>query len=376
MKAFSIRARLVLCILIAAAAAHAQVPAEADFTLNDYRFTTGETLESVRIHYATLGTPSRDDHGVVRNAVLILHGTGGSGQQFLTPNFAGVLFGPGQLLDARRYFIILPDNIGHGKSSKPSDGLRMQFPHYTYDDMTDLQYRLVTEGLHVDHLFLVMGTSMGGMHTWMWGESHPQFMDGLVPLASLPRQIAGRNRIWRKMILDDIRNDPEWKGGNYTAQPRGLAAAIHMLLIAGSSPLQWQKTAPTRDEADRWLEEQVKRRVETTDANDTLYYVDASRTYDPSPSLEKITRPLLAINSADDFVNPPELSIMETLIKRVPKGRYVLLPTTPDTRGHGTHSYPAVWQRFLKKFMETLRARRALAFLLRQPFLPRILWRR
>ena len=329
-------------------------PVSGDSTIRDFRFTSGETLPELKIHYRTIGTPRRDAKGAVRNAVLLLHGTTGSGRAFLSENFAGVLFGPGQLLDAARYYLVLPDGIGHGDSSKPSDGLHARFPRYTYDDMVEAQYRLLTEGLKVDHLRLVMGTSMGGMHAWVWGERHPGFMDGLVPLACVPAQIAGRNRMLRKMVIDDIRADPEWKNGDYTAQPRGLAAAVQVLLFMISSPLQWQKAAPTRDDADRFLAEQMRSRGARADANDFLYAFEASRDYDPSPELEKITAPVLAINSADDVVNPPELGLMEKLMPRVKRGRYILIPTGPETRGHGTHSWPAVWQDHLKKFLAEL----------------------
>lgn len=329
-------------------------PVSEDFTIRDFRFASGEILPELKLHYRTIGLPRRDAAGVTRNAVLILHGTGGSGRQFLSKNFADVLFGRGQLLDATRYSIVLPDGIGHGQSSKPSDGLRARFPRYTYEDMVAAQYRLVTEGLKINHLFLVMGTSMGGMHTWMWGERYPDFMDGLVPLASVPTQIAGRNRMMRKMIMDSIRTDPEWKNGEYTRQPRGLAAAIQILLMMVSSPLQWHKSAPSRDEADRFLAEQMRTRLEGVDANDLLYQFEASRDYDPSGELERITAPLLAINSADDLVNPPELGLMEKLIRRVKRGRYVLLPITEETRGHGTHSFPSIWQPHLKAFLARL----------------------
>ncbi len=329
-------------------------PVSGDSTIRDFRFTSGETLPELKIHYRTIGTPRRDAKGAVRNAVLLLHGTTGSGRAFLSENFAGVLFGPGQLLDAARYYLILPDGIGHGDSSKPSDGLHARFPRYTYDDMVEAQYWLLREGLKVDHLRLVMGTSMGGMHAWVWGERHPGFMDGLVPLACVPAQIAGRNRMLRKMVIDDIREDPEWKNGDYAAQPRGLAAAVQVLLFMISSPLRWQKAAPTRDDADRFLAEQMRSRGARADANDFLYAFEASRDYDPSPELEKITAPVLAINSADDVVNPPELGLMEKLMPRVKRGRYVLIPTGPDTRGHGTHSWPAVWQDHLKKFLADL----------------------
>ena len=326
-------------------AAPIPTPAEGDFVLRDFAFDSGERLPELRIHYQTLGTPHRGTNGHVDNAVLVLHGTGGTGKQFLTPNFAGVLFGPGQLLDTSRYFVVMPDGIGHGGSSKPSNGLRMRFPHYGYPDMIRAQHRLLTEGLKVDHLRLVIGTSMGGMHTWLWGETQPDFMDALMPLASLPTQIAGRNRMMRRTAMDSIRSDPEWKNGDYESQPKaGLTGAIYTLLYMGSSPLQWQKNAPTRDAADRYFDEQVQARLKTMDANDTLYHFDASRDYDPGPALETIRAPLVAINSADDEVNPPELGILEREIRRVPHGRMVLLPITDQTRGHGTHSWPAIWQ--------------------------------
>ncbi len=351
---------LALALLFSALSAFAaDYPAavEKDFIVRDFRFGSGDVLPEVRIHYATIGTPRRDSKGVVRNAVLVLHGTGGSLHQFLNERYAGVLFAQGGLLDATRYFIVIPDNVGHGKSSKPSDGLHARFPKYDYDDMIELQHRLLVDGLGVSHLFLVTGTSMGGMHTWMWGERWPEAMDALLPLASVPTAIAGRNRVWRRAIIDDIRNDSEWNGGEYKQQPRGLVSAIHMLLMATSAPLAWQKSMPTRDAADQWLEEQVAARLKTTDANDLLYAIEASRNYDPSPQLEKISAPLLAINSADDFVNPPELGLLETLIKRVRLGRFVLLPITEATRGHGTHTLPAVWGAHLRQFLSELPAR-------------------
>jgi homoserine O-acetyltransferase len=337
------------------AQAQALQPVAGDFLIKDFRFTTGETLPELKIHYQTLGAPRRENGRVV-NAVLILHGTGGTGRAFLSQNFAGVLFGPGQLLDAQKYFIILPDAVGHGGSSKPSDGLRAHFPRYTYADMIEAQHRLLTEHLHVDHLFLVMGTSMGGMHTWMWGEAYPSFMDGLVPLASVPTEIAGRNRMIRKMVSDDIRGDPGWNNGDYTVQPHGLRAATQILLFMVSSPLQWQKAAPTRDAADKFLDDQMRSRMAGVDANDMLYQFEASREYDPSKALEQITAPVLAINSADDQVNPPELGLMEKLIVRVPRGKFVLIPTSDQTRGHGTHSYPAIWQSYLAAFIKEIQA--------------------
>ncbi len=327
-------------------------PVQGDFVVNDFTFTTGETLPQLKLHYMTIGTPQRDAKGVVRNAVLIMHGTGGTGRQFLAPYFADVLFGPGQLLDATRYYIILPDGIGHGGSSKPSDGLHAKFPRYTYADMITAQYRLITEHLKVNHLRLVTGTSMGGMHTWMWGERYPDFMDALMPLASLPTQIAGRNRMFRKMVSDDIRLDPDWNNGEYTKQPeRGLRGAIQVLLFMTSSPLQWQKAYPTREAADKFLEDTMRSRLASTDANDMLYQFEASREYDPSPDLERITAPLVAINSADDQVNPPELGLMEALIKRVPRGRLGLSPISAQPRGPGTHSDPAIWQQHLRELL-------------------------
>jgi len=327
--------------------------AEGDFVVKNFQFRSGESLPELRLHYTTLGKPARDAQGRVSNAVLILHGTGGTGHQFLSPIFAGELFGPGQLLDATRYYIVLPDGIGHGKSSKPSDGLHAHFPQYDYDDMVAAQHRLLTEGLGVNHLRLVMGTSMGCMHSFVWGETFPSFMDALMPLACLPIQIAGRNRIWRKMVMDAIRNDPEWKSGEYSAEPQqALRTALDLLLIAGSAPLYVQKTYPTRDAADEGLEDYFKARSAALDANDLLYAVNASRNYDPSPQLEKITAPAMYINSADDFINPPELGIAEREIKRVKNGRFVLLPITDETRGHGTHTRAAVWKQYLDELLE------------------------
>ncbi len=348
-------AAVVLLTAVTASGAFAQsFPAavEGDFVARNYRFESGETLPEVKLHYRTVGTPRKDAGGVVRNGVLILHGTGGSGRGFLTEGYAGRLFGKGQLLDAEKYFIILPDNVGHGGSSKPSDGLRMKFPKYRYTDMVKLQHRLVTEGLGLSQLRLVMGTSMGAMHAWMWGYMYPEFADGLVPLASNPVEIAGRNRIWRKALVDAIVNDPEWNGGNYTTQPRGMASAIGFLLMATSVPLEWQRQFSTAEAADKFLASQVAARMKSSDANDMIYYFRASEDYNPAPHLDRITRPLLAINSADDFVNPPELPLMQNLITRVKRGRFVLIPISDDTRGHGTHSLPQIWAKELEKFLK------------------------
>jgi homoserine O-acetyltransferase/O-succinyltransferase len=329
-------------------------PNQGDFLINDFRFESGETLPLLKIHYRTLGKPVSDSSGIVRNAVLILHGTGGAGTQFLSQVFAGGLFGPGQPLDIEQCYIILPDGIGHGDSSKPSNGLRMKFPHYNYNDMVTAQYRLLTEKLKVNHLRLVMGTSMGGMHTWVWAEKYPDFMDAAMPLASLPVQIAGRNRMIRRMVMDSIRNDPEWKGGDYESQPvRGLTGAIYALSIMSGSPLLSQKQAPTRDQADKFLDNYVKTQVASRDANNLLYQFDASRDYDPSPLLETIKAPLFAVNSADDQVNPPELGILEREIKRVKKGRAVVLPISERTQGHGSHSVPSLWKEYLESLLQS-----------------------
>ena len=349
----------LLALVLSAAGARAQTPypapVDADFLVTDFTFLSGESLPKFKLHYRTIGAPRKDADGVVRNGVLILHGTGGSGRQFVSDAYAGRLFGKGQLLDAERYFIILPDNIGHGDSSKPSDGLRMKFPHYGYTDMVRLQHLLVTQGLGLTHLHLVTGTSMGGMHTWLWGYMYPDFMDALAPLASNPVEIAGRNRVWRKLLVDAIVTDPTWKNGEYTEQPRGLASAIGFLMMATSVPLQWQKQYPTAKAADAWLAGQIASRTKSSDANDMLYYFRASEDYDPSPHLSKITAPLLAINSADDFVNPPELPMMEALIKQVKHGRFVLIPISDQTRGHGTHTLPAVWGDYLGAFLREVR---------------------
>jgi len=350
---------LVLAVSMLAAAslrASCQSPAPAgrDFVIRNFKFANGETLLELRLHYITLGTLRKDAGGRATNAVLILHGTTGAGTQFLSANFAGVLYGAGQTLDTTRYFIVLPDGIGHGKSSKPSDGMHARFPHYTYDDMVDAQHRLLTEALGVDHLRLVMGTSMGGMHTWVWGERYPEFMDALVPLASAPTQIAGRNRMMRTMIMDAIRDDPDYHGGDYTTPPRGLRTSLGMLFMMTSSPLTQHRTSPTRDAADKQIRDYIDSRMRTMDANDVLYAFNASRDYDPSTQLEKIRAPLLAINSADDVVNPPELGLMERLMPRVSHGRYVLIPTSEATRGHGTHTQAAVWREQFTEFLGEL----------------------
>ena len=333
-------------------AADYPAPTEGDHVLRDFKFTSGETLPELKIHYRTIGKPVRDEKGVVRNAVLITHGTTGSGAQFIRPEFAGELFGAGQPLDATKFYIVLPDGIGHGKSSKPSDGMHAKFPRYGYVDMVEAQFRLLTEGLGVDHARLVMGTSMGGMHTWVWASAHPEFMDALLPLASLPTQISGRNRAWRRMIIDAIRNDPEWRGGDYSAQPQSLRTAAQMLWLMSSNPVLRQKDAPTLAKTDEVFDKFVTDYLKTGDANDMLYALEASRDYDPGPGLEKIRAPLVAINFADDLINPPELGILEREIKRVPKGRAVTLPLSDKTRGHGSHTIAALWKGELEALLK------------------------
>jgi homoserine O-acetyltransferase len=332
-------------------------PAEADYIARDFRFADGSTLPELRIHYRTIGTLRRDAAGHADNAVLIMHGTGGSGASLVdsptgTTLFAAELFGPGQPLDARKFFIIVPDGLGHGKSSKPSDGLHARFPRYGYHDMVQAEYRLVTEGLHVDHLRLVMGTSMGGMHAWMWGEEHPEFMDALMPLASLPVQIGGRNRMWRKVAIDAIRLDPQWNGGDYAAQPAGLRVAAEMLVLMSSNSLLRQAAAPTRAESDALLDKSVAAYAAAMDANDLAYALDASYDYDPAPGLGRIRAPLLAINSADDLINPPELGILEAGVKQVAKGRAIVLPISADTVGHGSHTKAVLWKHYLAELLE------------------------
>ncbi len=326
-------------------------PTEGDHTIRDFKFASGETLPGLRLHYRMLGKPEKDAQGKTTNAVLIMHGTTGSGAQFIRPEFAGELFGRDQPLDAAKFFIVLPDGIGHGKSSKPSDGMHAKFPRYGYIDMIEAQYRLLTEGLGVNHARLVMGTSMGGMHTWLWGELHPDFMDALMPLASLPTQISGRNRAWRRIIIDSIRNDPAWNGGEYKTQPPSLRTAAEILWFMSSNPVLRQKEAPTLAKADEVLDKFVEGIVKTDDANDVLYALEASRDYDPGPNLEKILAPLLAINSADDLINPPEQGILEREIKRVPRGRAIVIPLSDKTRGHGSHTIASLWKAELVKLL-------------------------
>ena len=352
--------RLIVLILATVAAAGAQSTAtrtqwpvkDGTYLIKNFRFGTGESLPELKLHYLTLGEPHRDAAGHTTNAVLLLHGTGGNAHSLLNPVFSEVLFGPGQPLDINRYYIIFPDDIGHGESSKPSDGLHMHFPQYDYDDMVASQHTMLVDGLHVDHLRLILGTSMGCMQSFVWGETYPQFSDALTPLACLPVEIAGRNRMWRYMAMQMIRDDPAWKNGEYTTAPvEGLRAADDLLIIAGSAPLQMQKNFPTRALAEAYVNKTLESRVPDTDANNFLYYFNASRNYNPEPKLGTITAPVLWINSADDFINPPELGIAEKLATRMPHAKFILIPISDATRGHGTHTNAAVWKDYLVEFL-------------------------
>jgi homoserine O-acetyltransferase len=344
--------------LVVASWAGAQTPSpwptqDGTFTIPDFRFGTGETLPQLRLHYLTLGKRHTDRNGHTDNAVLLLHGTGGDAHSLLNPIFSDVLFGPGQPLDITKYFLILPDDIGHGSSSKPSDGLHAHFPQYDYDDMVRSQHAMLLEGLKVDHLRLILGTSMGCMQTFVWGETYPGFSEALAPFACLPTAIAGRNRMMRYMAIQAIKQDPQWLDGEYPSEPtQGLRTANEMIFIMGSSPLLLQKRAPTRAAAEAYVDDYLKRVMSATDANDLIFYTNASRNYDPSPNLERITVPVLYINSADDFVNPPELGIAEALAQRIPQCRFVLIPTSDATRGHGTHTAAAVWKDYLVQLLQ------------------------
>ena len=320
--------------------------------LPDFHFGTGETLPQLKLHYLTLGMPHRNAAGQVDNAVLLLHGTGGNAHSLLNPVFSDVLFGPGQPLDIAKYFIILPDDIGHGESSKPSDGLHAHFPQYDYDDMVRSQ-RLMLDEMKIDHLRLILGTSMGCMESFVWGETYPGFADALAPFACLPIQLAGRNRMMRYMAIQAVKQDPAWMGGEYKAEPeQGLRTANELLLVMGSSPLQMQKQAPTREAAEQYVDRYLARTMASTDANDMIFYVNASRNYDPSQHLDRISVPVLWINSADDYINPPELGIAEKMVKKMPNARFILLPISDATRGHGTHTVASVWKDYLIELLK------------------------
>ena len=343
--------RMVVCASLAlfawpVQAADYPAPKEGDWVARDFRFHTGEVMPELRLHYATVGDPAGEP-------VLLLHGTAGSGAGMLTPNYAGELFGPGQPLDAAKYYVILPDAIGAGKSSKPSDGLRARFPRYNYDDMVQAQYRLVTEGLGVKHLRAVIGNSMGGMHAWVWGETHPDFMDALVPMASQPSAMASRNWMMRRLLVESVRSDPAWKGGDYTEQPPALRVAnVWFGLATNGGSLGYQALAPTREKADEMVDFRLKQPF-TADANNYMYQWDASRDYDASPGLDRITAAVLAVNSADDERNPPESGLMERDVARLKSGRLYLIPASAETRGHGTTGIPRFWEEQVREFLES-----------------------
>lgn len=345
-------ATILSIIAFAASAADYPAPKRGTWVAKDFRFHTGEVMPELKLGYATVGDPSGEP-------VLILHGTAGSAASMLNPAFAGELFGAGQPLDAAKYFIILPDAIGTGQSTKPSDGLKARFPRYNYDDMVDAQYRLISEGLGLKHLRLVLGNSMGGMQTWMWGVKHPGFMDALVPMASQPTEMSSRNWMMRRMIIDAVRNDPEWKNGDYTTQPPAFRTANVFFGIATSGgTLAYQKQAPTREAADKLLDERLKAAF-TADANDFLFQWDSSRDYNPAPGLERIKAPLLAINSADDERNPPETGIMERELKRLANGKLLLIPASEDTRGHGTTGNAKFWAKDMATWLASVPKRAA-----------------
>ena len=344
---------LIASTLVSAAADTAvKVMHEGDFVLHDFHFASGEALAELRLHYTTLGSPQRDAQGHIINAVMLLHGTGGDGHQFLRPQFADILFAAGGLLDPARYYIILPDNMGHGASSKPSDGLHARFPHYAYADMVEAQYQLLSKGLGVDQLRLILGTSMGCMHAFMWGELHAASVAVLMPLACLPVQIAGRNRLWRRMIIDAITSDPAWQNGEYKSEPlEGLRAAADLFIVVGTAPVQLQRQYPTRDAADQYTQQTLSEELQSLDANDLLYQVSASRDYDPAARLGEIRAPVMWVNSADDFINPPELGIAEREVKKILHGKFVLLPVSELTHGHGTHTWAVAWQDLLRELL-------------------------
>jgi homoserine O-acetyltransferase len=353
MKRLLTLAGSLAALLLTLPAAAQPAPVEGDFTAPAFTLTSGRSLPELRMHYRTLGQPRRGADGRIGNAVLLLHGTGGSGAQFLSPQFAGELFGPGQPLDIARYYIIMPDNLGHGGSSKPSDGQRARFPEYGYPDMVEAQRRLLVDGLGVDRVRLMLGTSMGCMHIFVWAGTHPDFADALMPMACQPTAIVGRNRLWRTMLKDAIRSDPAWTGGDYAAQPvEGLRTAVDLLLLAGSAPMAMQQDLATPAAVDEWLAQQQARRIPALDANDLWYQVNASFDYDPSAGLERITAPMTWINSADDFINPPELGLAERFVPRIAGVRYRLVPNSAGGKGHGTHTWAVFWKDDLVALMD------------------------
>jgi len=346
-------ALLFLCSASLASAQQQWPNKEADHVIKNFAFKSGEKLSELRIHYTTLGTPHRNARGEIDNAVMVLHGTGGSGRSFLVTQFADEMYGPGAPFDLAKTFVILPDNIGHGKSSKPSDGMRMAFPKYDYDDMVEAQRRLLTDGLGVKRLKLILGTSMGCMHAFVWGTTHPGFVEKFAPFACQPVEIAGRNRMWRKMSIEAIMADPLWNGGNYTSPPaQGLRTAASLSIIAGGNASALQAQYPTRGQTEAALATSYAGfMARNNDANDTIYWYDSSRNYNPAPLLARITVPVLWINSADDFINPPELGIAEHEVKKMPNARFILIPASADTKGHGTHTWAKLWKAELAEFI-------------------------
>ena len=344
---------LALSAPLAAQQAQSWPMKEGDFRIKDFAFHTGERLPELNQHYRTLGVPVRDAKGDITNAIMVLHGTGGTGAQFLRTQFADALYGPGQPLDITRWFIILPDAIGHGGSSKPSDGLKMAFPKYDYADMVAAQHRLLTEHLGVKQLRLLMGTSMGCMMDFVWGTTYPGFARAIMPTACLPVELAGRNRMWRKMSMDAIKADPLWNKGNYTQPPLGgLRTAAAISAIAGSAPVRQQADFPTRSSAEAALAGQIERAMQESDANDVIYRLDSSRNYNPAPLLGRITVPVTWINSADDFINPPGLGIAEAHVGKMPNATFLLIPETAEGRGHGTHTWAKFWTKDLVALLQ------------------------
>lgn len=327
---------------------------EGDYVIPSYRFRSGETLANVRLHYRTIGTPIRDAAGKIRNGVLVMHGSSSDAGQVLAASFREPLVGPGRPLDPATHFLIFPDLLGAGKSSKPSDGLRARFPKYGYEDLVDLEYRLVTEHFGIERLRLVMGISMGGMHTWLWGIRHPQMMDALIPISSLPVKVDGRNLLWRRILSNAIRTDPAWMGGNYTAQPRGFLNIMPMFDMLVQSPARLGERLRTYAEADAYVREVVEETLEEDDANNILYRFEASFDYDPAAEVHHITAPLLAILFADDELNPIELGAIEPLIARVPRGRHVVVPAGPGTEAHRTQVKASAWAAHVAAFLSGL----------------------
>jgi homoserine O-acetyltransferase len=347
--------KLLPILLLISVRLSAQLPdsTEVDYELKNFNFVSGETLPVLKLHYTTLGKPVKNAKGQITNAVYIMHGTTGNSHNFTNNGFGGHLFHAGQLLDAAKYFIILPDGIGHGKSSKPSDGLHMKFPKYTYDDMIRADYTVLTQQMGINHLRLILGTSMGAMHCWVWAETYPDFMDACMANASEPVEIGGRNRITRFAAIQCVESDPTWKGGDYTEPPAaGLRGAYTSMMWMTSSPWQMQRRTPTREQAEKAYNNAAQNFIRHQDANDMIYAFDASRQYNPEPNLGKIKCVFYAVNSADDECNPPEMNVMEPAIKKVQKGRYILLPITEQTSGHGTHSNPTIWGDHLKELLD------------------------